>query len=351
MTNEQLTAFFDFAGITFSEDPVTLRSLRKQLLLELKSSGKNTLVIGRKEYSGNDLVVLFAGHEQKGGTVFDPQQLLLAFPELQKLLRPAQLVEYSEFPELVREHADFAAFCKHEVQPRFDEFLRALQAHIKNEELESAAALLVFLELFTAERCFETERSVKMLLKNKFAAMKQQPVNDAMRRWFLNSYYYAILSAVADDDDDLLYEQFQLVENKLWEGTGLSNLIAIYRFQGGLPFVQRILTHIYTTLYRLEYSQRFEELDQSTRELLEDHSGKAAAPPSTSKRSEIIMILVIVFCSGLLLFVCERNPRKQEKQVPSYDIEFQPVYFPQEHPMDTAALRKVVEWNEYDQYR
>lgn len=161
MTNQQLTEFFNYAGLEFSNDKDELRLLKKQLLLEIKSSDTDTLVIGGRPYSKNDLVSLFSENDERADVIRDTKSLLESFPLLKKVLAPEKVFLYIRFPEAARQHPNFDYFCQYEAQPRFQAFLQRIQSVLKDDKLETTAGLLVLLELFTDEQCYKAESNVK----------------------------------------------------------------------------------------------------------------------------------------------------------------------------------------------
>jgi|GEM_PF-2975773 len=318
MTNQQLTEFFAYTGLTFSTDPEDLRVLKKQLLLELKSLGNDTITIGSRAYSKNDLINLFDDNEGAGvAAPVSTEALLSEFPLLRKVLHPEKIFLFIKFPQAARKHPDFDYFCQHEAQPRFNDFLQRIQATLKEDKLEAAAGLAVFLELFTDEQRYKAETNVKIMLRNKFEIMKKLPVLDGlMKKYFLNAAYYELVKLVAANDDDFLFEQLRVAESKNGKNSVVSTMITLYTFQSKLPFADDILDHINKNLEQLK-KQRI--------------SSEARNPGSSSSSSEASPFRIVWIVLVVMLFMVRICMRIGHDSNPPTPVDWRQYQLPEEY--------------------
>lgn len=289
MTHQQLTDFFAYTGIPYNPDPDTIRMLRKQLLLELKSSGADVLLIAGKSYTHNDFIELFGKKDLTVEDAWSPERFLSQFPVYRKVLDPAQITMPLELPDAARWHPDYKRFLESEVWPTHETYLRELQANLKANHLKAAAGLILFHEFFDTGQQYTTESKVKLILRNKFELIKKslqrtsgKPIPE--ESYFMNPFFYDILRTVAADDEDFLIGQLKTAERKIAKERNRDVSNTIYSYQRKLPFSEEILAHIQENLDR--FSQAYSREAATT--------SSASEGPGTFRIVWIVLVIIIL---------------------------------------------------------
>lgn len=247
MTHQELVDFFNFAGLQYSEDPESIQLLKKQLLLELKATSDDSLVIAGKRYGKNDLITLFDSN-LSDTTSWNPQAMKDEYPSLNDFLNSKAYVSPMAFPKSIVSHPDFHAYSAAEIQPRFGEFLRMVQLNLKEHELRSVASAVQFLLFFTPEQQFKIATDLKLIVRNalakvKAALLKGGRISKSMQEaeYFVNHNYYEILLKIAGDDLDFLMEQLSVGEDVMKNKRNAFDSLRFYRFQLLLPFPEEVI--------------------------------------------------------------------------------------------------------------
>lgn len=206
---------FEYAGIDITElDGNTFNEVKKILLLELKSSGEDTLLIAGERYSKNDILQFFEQGDanQEEITVTSEDRI----PALKEngaewhhvLAKPEALTGFFELPdELLDRDALNAA--KELVERQYGKaILREAQRQFRDEEYERLQYLLSYAPVFSSAFSYELKQSLLQLLKNQLLKMEHDsreelPVADFRALPFFNKSYYSTTHFLKDMDSDL----------------------------------------------------------------------------------------------------------------------------------------------------
>jgi hypothetical protein len=256
MTNQQLTDFYNYTGLPFSNGAEAVRMLKKELLLELKASGNDALVIASKSYSKNDLIELFDKNAGQPLTVFDLDAFVERFPLMRKILKPETIFLPVELPAGLKVHPDYEIFCMQEVVPRFERYFQEVQKSLKANDLRTVAAQMIFLDLFPEEQQYKVQSAVKIMLRNKLELIKKSLQRSAGRSaieeesYFMNEHFYTIVRKAGNDDLEFLIHQLHTAEKKIAKERNLTVSKTIYNFQYQLSFPEEIRVQIKANLDR-----------------------------------------------------------------------------------------------------
>jgi hypothetical protein len=247
MTHQELVDFFKFAGLEYKEDQESIQLLKKQLLLELKATSDDSLVISGKRYGKNDLVTLFDANSSKTAT-WDPQTIKNEYRSLNDFMNSKAFVSPTAFPKSIVDHPDFYTYSAAEIQPRFADFLRMVQLNLKEHELRTVASAVQFLIFFTPEQQFRITTDLKLIVRNamtkvKAGLLKGGRVVKAMPEadYFVNHNFYEILLKIGHDDLDFLMEQLGIGEDVMKIKRNAFDSLRFFRFQLLLPFPEEVI--------------------------------------------------------------------------------------------------------------
>jgi hypothetical protein len=334
MTHQQLTEFYDYTGLAFSAEPDDVRLLKKQLLLELKAAGNDTLTIASHTYAKNDLIELFDKAIGQPSLSWDPEAFLVRFPLMRKILNPESIFLPVDLPTGLKAHPDLDFFKTQEVQPRFDRYFREVQKSLKENELRTVAAQMIFLELFSDEQQYKVQSSVKIMLRNKFELIKKSLQRSGKQsaipeeQYFMDPHYYSIIKKVAGDDLEFLVHQLHAAEKKIGKERDLFTSKTIYGFQYDLAFPEEIRVQIKANLDR--FKKR------------EGASGGSVSHSGDNKSAGRIVWIVIVVLIFILRVVMKLNRNNNDNNTfdPSMYRDFQQFEQPYATP-DTNAFPSV----------
>jgi len=246
MTHQELVDFFNFAGLEYSENPESIQLLKKQLLLELKASPDDSLIISDKRYSKNDVITLFDAN-LSATTTWNPQEMKKEYVSLSDFLNSKAYVSPMAFPKSIVDHPDFHTYSALEIQPRFADFQRMVQLNLKEHQLRSVASSVQFLLFFTPEQQFKITTDLKLIIRNALVKVKEAMDGNRSQKsvqeteYFVNHNFYEILLKIAADDQDFLMEQLSVGEDLMNRKRNASDSVRFYRFQLSLPFPQEVL--------------------------------------------------------------------------------------------------------------
>ena len=246
MTHQELVDFFNFAGLEYSENPESIQLLKKQLLLELKASSDDSLIISDKRYSKNDLITLFEANSN-ATTTWNPQEMKKEYVSLSDFMNSKAYVSPMAFPKSIVSHPDFYTYSALEIQPRFADFQRMVQLNLKEQQLRSVASSLQFLLFFTPEQQFKITSDLKLIIRNVLVKIREAMEGNRIQKsvqeteYFVNHNFYEILLKIAADDQDFLMEQLSVGEDLMNRKRNASDSVRFYRHQLTLPFPQEVL--------------------------------------------------------------------------------------------------------------
>ena len=259
MTHQELVDFFNFAGLEFSENPESIRLLKKQLLLELKASSTDSLMIAGKEYGKNSLLALFDSSDVVA-TTLNVSQIQEEYPVLRDFMKTDTFVAPMVIPKSIWDHPDINRYCEAEVYPRFGDYLRMVQSELKNHLLRQLASALQFLQFFSEEQQYQLQHELKLLLRNTFLKVREAATRSKYRSpieedsYFANPHFYEVILKIGSDDQDFLMEQLDTAEKSMrrkWDAIAAQR---IYGHQLKLPLPQEVKNQISINLNQLNPS-------------------------------------------------------------------------------------------------
>lgn len=257
MTTQQLRHLYDFAGLPFSMEAGDFAQLKKILLLELKSTGDEQLLIDRQVWDKNSLLQLFDSglpDSEINIEAFEEQHPWISF-----LRSPLEIEKGAKITPQLRGNSVFQHFVASESLALFPDYKRALKLRMDENDLMLTHALLTYLPVFSDEHQFEIKELVKALLRGKYKTIDDKIDRKisgnaiAEERFFYFPVYYDILKLIAHDDDAFLMYQLDLFRRML-KITQVTDAKRIARLQIGLPlsadaiaWLRQLMDKVYRT--------------------------------------------------------------------------------------------------------
>lgn len=210
MTRSQLKNLYAFVKLPYSEDSEALADLKKILLLELRPSNSEVLVIGDKHWSKNDIIVFFDTPIEDG---FDYNEFLSDYPWISKLETPELIMYDKKMLDVDFSDTRFSEFSKTEAKDLEEYFFRIYRNYIIAHQDYYAAALLLYEKCFTTTFQSKLHREARVLLENRFneiialrnesSATKKELTQQTS--YLKNDGFYLLMTKTANEDDDLLF--------------------------------------------------------------------------------------------------------------------------------------------------
>lgn len=237
MTKHQLDKLFDHFRLPKSYGENELSELKKLLLLELKSSASQTILIGNDTWTKNDVVQFFDTPLTEG---FHAEAFYEKYPWAELITTPDKITN--------TRFLDVRAF----EDPLFDQFRREVAVHFENpflklmKELMSARKDTLNSTLFQYLPCFPFEFQNQVLttmrsmmntrLNTTIALMEDETFRDRENEFaYLKRHgYYTFLAQIGDSDKELLILNLEVFSASL-KHLNVQTIKSIIKQQRTLP--------------------------------------------------------------------------------------------------------------------
>lgn len=238
MTTQQLRQLYDFAGLPFSTEASDFAQLKKTILLELKSSGDEVLVIAQQTWDKNSLLNLF--DSGLPAATINTEAFEAQYPWISFLRTPMEIERGAKITPQLRNNSAFQQFCAAESAVLFPAYKQTVKLRMDENDLMLTHALLTYLPVFDDTQQFEIRELVQSLLNGKFKLIDDKvdrkvsgnPI--AEERFFYFPVYYDILKLIAHDDAAFLVHQLEVFQ-RMVRITQVPDVQRIARLQIGLP--------------------------------------------------------------------------------------------------------------------
>jgi hypothetical protein len=299
MTKRQLRAFFEKFNLPEDYSEQSLSELKKIILLELKSSADDLLVVDSRNWTRNDVLEFFDGKLEDG---FDEVSFYETFPWAKAIIDPKR-INYSPALERMRfDHEEFIAFRNQEAIHYEKAYLDELRSDMRERRDLPVAGMLCYLG------CFRTEFQFTVL--NTMRSMMNSRLNDAMAAiessssknkianisFMQSPGYYVVLKKIGDDDGDLLIDNLRVFGSGI-AGGNVDTVIDIIRKQKTLP----------------HSPEGFQFLDEVHREVLAIKIGNEKSERS-GEWGGVGTILSIIIAVLVALFKCSRMASRNDRE-------------------------------------
>lgn len=210
MTRNQLKNLYAFVQLPYSEDSEALSDLKKILLLELKPSNSEVLVIQEKHWSKNDIILFFDTPIEDR---FDYNKFLFDYPWVSKLETPELIMYEKNLLDIDFSDIRFSEFAKTESKDLEEHFFRTYKNYIIARQDYYAVALLLYEKCFTTTFQSKLYSEARVLLENRFKEMialrneTQATKKELTQRssYLKSEGFYLLMKKTANEDDDLLF--------------------------------------------------------------------------------------------------------------------------------------------------
>ncbi|MEN9440710.1 MAG: hypothetical protein RLZ33_786 [Bacteroidota bacterium] len=216
MITSQLEAFYNHIGLPMSSEPKDLTILKKSLLLELKESSDDGILINGTKWFKNDILLFF---ETGQSSIFDLNDLINDFPWVKNLYDLDKLTLRSDINDKLFEDQRFREFAKTEGRNLQEEYSRKIKDKFNQADDIAVATFISYLPCFEDEFILITLKTLKDLYKYKLSNLNLEVEKMSKSKLieetkFLRSRgYYIVVKKILNDNSAFLEENVMLISN------------------------------------------------------------------------------------------------------------------------------------------